>query len=326
MRRLYARVAVAACLAVVLAGTSAAQPVVGNLDLDHRYRIKGAIRLLLVWISAEDVGGARIVRSGIDGDRATSLVIGSDPQRAPKKVNEWGYLREVTSGGATTVFGLRTLTDGNSPHDAERRLRTAGNIDLGLLCSTISPSRVSSLTSTVSRSSHATLRDLAEVITDLQGTPAWIPHDAERPSDVAPGFLGAMDSLMRDSAAAASGATTRPAVPSAAYVYKDAVFDVAVRRVERLSRFRTRLTELHNLIRVDLVVTNRSTSSKTDFSITYGTEGSLAGVLVHARYQPRWWFKVELALDEEADVPRDPASDDAVRARIDSLCRTSAAQ
>ena len=54
--------------------------------------------------------------------------------------------------------------------------------------------------------------------------------------------------------------------------------------------------------------------------ITYGTEGPLAGVPVSAQYQPNWWFKVELELDDDQEVPADPAGDPDIRRRIATLC------
>jgi len=38
----------------------------------------------------------------------------------------------------------------------------------------------------------------------------------------------------------------------------------------------------------------------TRFQVRYGSSGALAGVPVHAVYQPRWWFEVQLVLDEAA--------------------------
>ena len=70
----------------------------------------------------------------------------------------------------------------------------------------------------------------------------------------------------------------------------------------------------------DIVARNRSTGSATSFSVIYGTEGALAGIPVAARYQPNWWFKVELELDEDQDVPPDPADDGRLRDCIAALC------
>ena len=43
---------------------------------------------------------------------------------------------------------------------------------------------------------------------------------------------------------------------------------------------------------------SRSTGDTTKFDVTYGASGPMAGVPVHAVYQPRWWFEVQLFLDD----------------------------
>ena len=83
---------------------------------------------------------------------------------------------------------------------------------------------------------------------------------------------------------------------------------------------RTRSSVFQHLLRTELSVRNRATGATTEFRVAYGTEGSLAGVPVYAQYQPNWWFKVELELDEGVDVPADPAAEMSIRQRIDSLC------
>ncbi len=48
-------------------------------NVDHVYRIVGKVRFLFFWISADDVGGARIAWRANERDRAVSLLIGSEP-------------------------------------------------------------------------------------------------------------------------------------------------------------------------------------------------------------------------------------------------------
>jgi hypothetical protein len=37
-------------------------------------------------------------------------------------------------------------------------------------------------------------------------------------------------------------------------------------------------------------------------------------------YQPSFWLRIELRLDDNADVPTDPAADGAILDRIRALC------
>jgi len=289
-------------------------------DVEHAYRITGKVRFLVFWASADDVGGARVSWRGRDRNQSVSLLIGSEPTRAPRQVNEWGYIREAAAGDLTTVFGIRTVTEGDSPAEAEARRTQAGGVtELGVLCSSVSLLNASSRTATVYVSDGATYRDLGRVLHAVEGHGRWNRRGAFRPSDTEPGFLTALDRLIRSTAAAPADADN-PACGRFAYIYKDAVYDLYARRVERIRELRTRSRVYHDLLRSDIVVRNRASGSTTSFSMTYSTTGPLAGVPVTARYQPNWWFKVELELDDDAAVPPDPVGDASINRRIDALC------
>ncbi len=291
-------------------------------DAEYLYRIIGKVRFLFFWLGADDVGGARIAWRGDDRDRAVSLLIGSEPQRAPRKVNEWGYVREGMAGDFTTTFGIRTVTDGDSPDEAEARRRQAGGLaEFGVICSTVSPVEATSQTTSIYVPRDATYRQIDRVLAVLEGNARWKERRTPRPSEAAPGFLTALDRLMWSSATARGAPGSIPEVSRLSYVYKDAVYDLTARRVERLSQLRTRSGVLRNLLRTEFSVRNRTTGWTTDFRVTYGTEGPLAGVPVHAQYQPNWWFRVELELDEGADVPPDPSSEASILQRIETLCQ-----
>jgi hypothetical protein len=51
-------------------------------------------------------------------------------------------------------------------------------------------------------------------------------------------------------------------------------------------------------VRLDFESRNRERGTTEHFVLACGTEGSLVGVPVFVRYQPKWWFKVEGVLDE----------------------------
>jgi hypothetical protein len=291
-------------------------------NAEHRYRIVGKVRLLFVWASAEDVGGARMTWRRGEQNQSVALLIGSEPRRAPRGVNEWGYIREEVSADSTKVFGIRTVSDGDSPEDAEARRRARARVvELGVLCASVSRVDAASRTATVSVSGDATYRDLDRVLDVVERHAAWNGRRTPRPANVAPGFLTALDLMMRISARQSGDA---PVCPRLSYVYKDAVYDLIPRCVERIAALRTESGVYENLLRTDVAVKNRATGSVSSFSITYGTEGPLAGVPVAAKYQPNWWFKVELELDEGQDVPPDPAANASINGRIAQLCLRNA--
>jgi hypothetical protein len=290
-------------------------------DAERRYRIAAKVRMLFFWVGADDVGGARITWRGGEQDQSLALLIGSDPRRAPRGVNEWGYVREHQAGDATTVFGIRTVTDGNSPDEADGRRPPLGNLaELGVLCSRISPLDAASRTTSVHVGKDTTYRDVGQVLDVVAANVPWKGVRLTRPAGVSPGFLTALDLLIRSSARMAAESEAAPSCPRLSYVYKDAIYDLIPRKVERIPSLRTHAGILRNLVRSDIVVRNRTTGFTAGFKITYGTDGALAGIPVAATYQPNWWFKAELELDDDQDVPPDPAADPDLRRRIAAVC------
>ena len=202
-------------------------------DVNRLYRIKGKVRFLLFWAGADDVGSARIVRRGGDCDQEYSLRW-VRPRRAPRGVNEWGYVRESVAGNLTTIFGIRTVTDGDSPKEADARRTPAGGLaEFGVLCSFVSPVEAASRTTIVYVPGDATYRDVAKCSQSLKemfnGRPYTSPGRSALP--------GILDRTRSDDAIECCRCTwdskTIPPVPRMAYVYKDAVYDLLARRLSQ---------------------------------------------------------------------------------------------
>lgn len=102
---------------------SGAMPVVA----EHKYRMLAKVRPLLFWISKDDVGGARIRWRGNDeGSFGLDLLIGSDPLRAPRKINRWGYIAEQVRGSDARVIGVMKQSNEQSVKEAESQLEREG--------------------------------------------------------------------------------------------------------------------------------------------------------------------------------------------------------
>jgi hypothetical protein len=52
------------------------------------------------------------------------------------------------------------------------------------------------------------------------------------------------------------------------------------------------------LVRLPFEIRTVKTDARTRFELTCGTEGDLAGVPVLVQWQPRWWLRLELHLDD----------------------------
>src|SRR5215471_4536834 len=59
-------------------------------------------------------------RDGVEHEY--SLLIGSDPERAPRKINRWGYIDEDVKASNAMVIGLMTESDEDSIEQAEANI------------------------------------------------------------------------------------------------------------------------------------------------------------------------------------------------------------
>src|SRR5258708_36873224 len=75
----------------------------------HHYSIRARIRPLLVfWISRSGVGEAVVTKRQGSGGAGDSLLFGSDPDRAPRRINRRGCTNEGIHGSEATPLGLMT--------------------------------------------------------------------------------------------------------------------------------------------------------------------------------------------------------------------------
>ena len=292
---------------------------------EHRYRISGKVRLLLFWIGADDVGGARASwrNDAIEGEEF-SLLIGSDPQRAPRGVNEWGYVREQVQGGTARVFGVRTASDADSPDSARAAIddRTRA-VSFDALCSEVKPNEMTTAVATVSGPADLSYARFDPLFDALIAHRRWSLRRLARPPGTAPGFLTAFSRLMKTMAVSQREGSPS-AAPHALYVYKDSVYDLTVDRVESLTEVHTKAGRVRNVVRAEFKTRHIRLNSTTRFDATFGVEEPLAGVPIQVTYQPNWWFKIRLELDDELAVPS--AGDDAaLRRRVDDTCASAAA-
>jgi hypothetical protein len=300
-----------------------------TLVADHRYRIIGKIRLLLFWIGNDNVGGARVTwRADETGRHAIALLIGTEPRRAPRGINQWGYVGEEVQNENTDVFGIRSIADAKSLDEAEARLAEgSGPALFGAMCSTVTATEALALTATVRVPAVVTYRQFDRLLDSVGGSTQWLQHHTARPAGADPGFLTALQSLIRDSVETAqhrTGPTEK--TPSRVYIYKGALFDIRLTRSRRIVRVTVGSEIFRDLIRSQFAIRNRTTWYSTPFDVTYGVNGALAGVPVQASYQPHWWLKLELALDEALDVPSNPADSDTVVEQIHQICQTAKAR
>ena len=91
---------------------------------EHSYVVHAKVRpLLLFWITRDNIGEARLTwREGDDGRRAFEFLVGSDPARAPRHINRWGFIVEVLSGNKAEILGVMKGSREETIEEAEAQL------------------------------------------------------------------------------------------------------------------------------------------------------------------------------------------------------------
>ena len=282
-----------------------ASPVAGTLPVvaEHRYRIAAKIRpLLLFWIGKDDVGGARIRwRKGENDARGFDVLIGSDPARAPRKINRWGFiLEEITPEGATVV-GIIKRSDEESLDEAKARVEAEGKgaIVFKMIRSAIGRTEAVSrlTTSSVPRDySYRELDALVDVLTK-EATPPKVLTTPVAPG-VRSGLLSATTELLHDGVDVVKRTGKPPGRKTLPYFYNAKQYELTrlSATVERAAKYGG--VSYPTLLKSEFEIRTRKESWAESFTIVCGVHEALAEVPVFLAYQPRWWFKVEMVLDE----------------------------
>lgn len=311
--------------AATLAPAPVATPIAHSVALpsapplaEHRYRIIGKLHLGLFSITRDNVGSARIAWRSDGSTSALTLLVGSDPSRAPRGVNQWGYIREEVhrDDSGAQVFSLRSLDGDDVAPDAAFDL---GDGPLfGVSCSSFRKVDVHNVQTTV-KAKGVTYRMFNQLLDSLPDTSSWKERHVQRPPGSEAGFLTAL----QEAIAQANGgdATSRPSV---IYVYNGTVYDLTVRRSRALGATKVGTRSFDRLTRSEFAIQNRNTGDITRFAVTHTPGHAGIPLPVQIFYRPNFWLSVELRLDADADVPADPDADAAVLARIRAICTSGA--
>jgi hypothetical protein len=312
---------VALALALLLGGATGVRPegyerpdLAGSHDVpvlrDLRYQMSAAVRplpLLPLWMGDSDVGAARIIwRGDENGRRGYELLIGSDPLRAPRKINRWGWAREDMDENGARMMGLMRKTDEQSYEEARAQVDAEGK------GSTVFKSIRTRVVGSTTQAENSvwlfdedyTYRDLAEVRRLVSSLPPAPPKIEERrlPDGTRPGFLFAAADLVREAIAAARGEDGRPPTlisdRTVVFTFNATLYDLTLRSTRREESAEYGGRRYENLLRMEFEHYNRKLRTRERFTLVCGTEGSWARVPVYVKYQPKWWFKAEGVLDE----------------------------
>jgi hypothetical protein len=269
---------------------------------EHRYRLSAAIRPLLFWVGAKNVGDARITwRADGDGRKGYELLLGSDPARAPRRINRWGWVREDADGSRATMTGLMNRSEDDSLDQAKAGLQGKGSYLFKLNRARVEDGSARAEATTLHAPRDYTFRELDALLRFAEAT-SQAPRvkAGHLPPGTRPGLLFALADLVRagvDAGRAPDGA--RPSPSKVQYTFNASVYDLAITSWQRVERASYGKRTYEKLVRVEFESRNLEKGTTERFVLACGTEGPIAGVPVFVRYQPKWWFKVEGVLDAD---------------------------
>lgn len=266
----------------------------------RRYTMSGRVRPLLFWIGRDDIGLAQVVwRAGDTGMRGYELLVGTDPHKAPRALNRWGFISEEVRGLDASVLAL--MTGSNETSYDEEAARPASGNDLRAMRSTVHDGHTAWQTARLEASSGLSINDLDAALTRVQrDTAAAATRRAPMAAGVRPGFLIALADLVDLGAARppTDAAARRVREERIEYVFGQGRYDLRLRDAAP-----SRLVldgRSVPVVRSSFEIRTLATGDRTRFEVAFGADGALAGVPVAAKWQPRWWLEVELRLLDPA--------------------------
>ena len=283
---------------------------------EHRYRIVGKLRMAVIWAKHDDIGTARMTWRSDPNSSALTLMVGSDPQRAPRSLNKWGYLREEVRPDGAEVFTVRSL--GGSESSSATDYTTLEGPLFGASCSSIGNTDVTGAKTTVS-AAGVTYRMFDRLLDRIALAPRWQGKHTTRPEGADAGFLNALQHVIRTGRNDSTSAKADPI----AYLYNGNIYDLTIQGSRALGRTTVGSRTFDQLIRTDVSIRNRTTADVTKFAVTYSPDRTDTPLPIQIFCQPNFWLSVELRLDETADAPPEPSSDMTALARIRAICDTA---
>jgi hypothetical protein len=290
-------------------GTSAASEQVaallqGRIPIvtEHRYRIAGKIRPLLFWIGRDNVGGARVRwRRGEGGDRGYDLLIGSDPSRAPRKTNRWGFIMEESVAGTATVLGVMKKGQEETLEEAKSNVSTeaGGGVMFDMIRATVGASEsVAYVTSTKVDRDYSYLELVALMERLVRETSPPRVRSVAVPAGGQQGLLMSVAALLKDGVETLRATSKAPLRKTLPYAYYRKQYDLTrvSSGVERRETYGG--VTYPRLLKSEFEIRGRGETWVESFTVVCGVDGPLAEIPVFITYQPRWWFKLELVLDE----------------------------
>jgi hypothetical protein len=273
-------------------------PAALSSTITRQYRVNGRVRPLLFWTGRRDVGEATVKWSGAPGEaRRLELLIGTDPGRAPMRMNRWGYVSETACQAGADLIGVMTQSDEETLDDAQANLTTTGS-SAGHPFRAVRATVADGITHTeVLRlliDENLSYHDLDTLLARLP-VPGAVRH-APLPAQSASGFLLAMADVLQSAVTAVRQGNAPAAVVTRAYVYAGRPYELMLRSATVLPQLQIGDRSYRQVVDGVFETRNGTTGAVTRFQMTVGTADGLAGVPLRVVYRPKWWVELELTI------------------------------
>jgi hypothetical protein len=214
-----------------------------------------------------------------------------------------------------------TQSDEASIDEAEASVRkqSHGNRTFKVIQATVDGEQARSVVTSIAAPENYSFRQVRTVLElarreGSEGTPRVV----RLPAGTRPGFLSALAELMdrpagrggqagrdgqpgRGSRIGSSGQAARDQAGSGRdavkFVYHGRIYELRETHAQLTPTLRASGTTYQHVVAAVFEIRSTSDGELTEFSMTYGTEGALAGVPLTASFQPRWWMEIDLAID-----------------------------
>jgi hypothetical protein len=278
----------------------------------HHYTMSARVRpFLLFWIGRSNVGDAIVTRAVTPYETRYSLLIGSDPDRAPRRINRWGYIEERIRGDAATVLGLMTESDEESVAEAEANLRREGRGEhtFKVIHAAIDAEQSRSVVTAVGAPADYSFRQVRAVLALAGNSDTESKSRVVRlPRGTRPGFLSALAEIIHAQAESARAGAVHAGAPLT-YVYHGKFFELRGASVQFTPALEVNSSRYARVVSAQFATKSVADGEETRFALSYAIDGKLAEVPLAISYQPRWWMQVNLALADGVDVPLTEAPD-----------------
>ena len=292
----------------------------------YNYRMKGSLKLLLIWIGRDNVGGGTISRissqSGVSGERIDgySVLFGSDPKAVPGNHNRWGYARELAwwkPGNSPeqlskTLFeGFMSKSSEESMDELSRNKKKPGAEDLTLFEGSIgevTPIQAYTHLWRFNAAGQATyltpegvspsfLEARNHLAPDIERTLNNNPLQFDQPAGFFTAIRLLLDPILEKNNSGSSISHFRNATQN--YVNSAHLYTLEITEVKMHKEYEVNDRRFQDVLEIDFRTLRHDLGRKHNFTLWIPASGYYRGIPIKIADKPRWWLKVELTLDPE---------------------------